>query len=86
LDTLAHDKYPVLTQADIQSLVIDDKWMVALAATVQGELDRASQTLTGRICELAERYAMPLPKLTDEVALLAAKVEARLAKMGASWT
>jgi hypothetical protein len=35
---------------------------------VQGELDRVSQTLTGRIRELAERYATPLPQLTDEVA------------------
>jgi len=49
---------------------------------VQGELDRVSQTLTGRIRELAERYATPLPKLTDEVAVLAAKVEGHLARMG----
>jgi type I restriction enzyme M protein len=85
LDTLACEKYPALTQADIQSLVIDDKWMATLAGTVQGELDRVSQTLTGRIRELAERYATPLPKLADEVAALAAKVEGHLAKMGASW-
>jgi len=65
--------------------VVDDKWMVRLAASVQGELDRVSQTLTGRIRELAERYATPLPQLTDEVASLAAKVEEHLAKMGASW-
>lgn len=85
LDTLAHDKYPTLTRVDIQSLVIDDKWMGTLAGTVQGELDRVSQTLTGRIRELAERYATPLPKLTDDVAALEANVEAHLAKMGASW-
>jgi type I restriction enzyme M protein len=85
LDTLAYEQYPALTQADIQSLVIDDKWMATLAGTVQGELDRVSQTLTGRIRELAERYATPLPKLTDEVAGLAARVEGHLARMGASW-
>ena len=33
--------------------------------------DRVSQTLTGRIRELAERYATPLPNLTDEVATAA---------------
>lgn len=85
LDTLAYEKYPALTQADIQSLVTDDKWMAKLAGTVQGELDRVSQTLTGRIRELAERYATPLPKLTDEVTKLAAKVNEHLAKMGSSW-
>ncbi|MCZ8112329.1 MAG: N-6 DNA methylase [Rubrivivax sp.] len=85
LDTLAYKKYPALTQADIQSLVIDDKWMATLAGTVQGELDRVSQTLTGRIRELAERYATPLPLLADEVAALAARVEGHLSRMGASW-
>jgi type I restriction enzyme M protein len=34
--------------------VVDDKWLATLAAAVQGELDRVSQTLTGR-------YATPLP-------------------------
>jgi type I restriction enzyme M protein len=84
LDTVAYEKYPALTQVEIQSLVIDDKWMATLAGTVQGELDRVSQTLTGRIRELAERYAMPLPKLIDEVAVLEARIEAHLATMGAT--
>jgi len=86
LDAMAYAKYPTLTLAEIQSLVIDDKWMATLVGSVQGELGRVSQTLTSRIRELAERYAMPLPQLVDEVATLAAKVEGHLAKMGASWT
>ena len=48
--------------------MVDDKWMARLASSVQGELNRVSQTLTGRIRELAERYATPLPKLINEVA------------------
>jgi len=82
LDTLAYEKYPTLSEAEIKTLVVDDKWMTRLAAAVQGELDRVSQTLTGRIRELAERYATPLPQLTDEVATLAARVDAHLKKMG----
>lgn len=85
LDTLALNQYPALTVAEIHALVIDDKWMAHLAAAVRGELERVSQTLTGRIRELAERYATPLPQLTNEVATLAARVEEHLAKMGASW-
>jgi type I restriction enzyme M protein len=85
LDALAFGKYPKLTQADIKTLIIDDKWMARLSAAVQGELDRVAQTLTGRIRELAERYATPLPKLTADVATLAARVEGHLKKMGASW-
>jgi type I restriction enzyme M protein len=85
LDMLAYDKYPTLTEAEIKTLVVDDKWMARLSIAVQGELDRVSQTLTGRIRELAERYATPLPQLTNEVATLTARVEEHLKRMGASW-
>ena len=78
-------KYPKLTEDDIKTLVVEDKWLGMLAAAVQGELDRVSQTLTGRIRQLAERYAMPLPQLTDDVAALAARVDGHLKKMGAVW-
>ena len=76
-------KYPTLTEDDIKTLVVDDKWLATIAAAVQGELDRVSQTLTGRIRQLAERYATPLPQLCDEVATLEAKVDGHLKKMGA---
>jgi type I restriction enzyme M protein len=85
LDNKINAKYPRLTEAEIKALVVDEKWMARLSLAVHGELDRVSQTLTGRIRELAERYATPLPKLTDEVAVLAARVEAHLKTMGASW-
>ncbi|MFY4730543.1 N-6 DNA methylase [Nitrospira sp. BLG_2] len=74
-------KYPTLTEDEIKTLVVDDKWLATIAAAVQGELDRVSQTLTGRIRQLAERYATPLPQLTDEVAALAAKVDGHLKQM-----
>lgn len=85
LDQKIDAKYAKLTEAEIKTLVVDDKWMSRLSAAVQGELDRVSQTLTGRIHELAERYATPLPKLNDEVESLAARVEEHLKRMGASW-
>jgi len=49
---------------------------------VQGELDRVSQTLTGRIRQLAERYATPLPQLIDFIAELETKVNGHLDRMG----
>ena len=85
LDKLAYEKYPKLSEAEIKTLVIEDKWMTRLTAAVQGELDRVSQTLTGRIRELAERYATPLPRLVDEVAALSARVDGHLRQLGASW-
>jgi type I restriction enzyme M protein len=83
LDSKLDTKYPKLTMDEIKTLVVDDKWLANLAAAVQGELDRVSQTLTGRIHQLAERYAMPLPELTDEVTGLASRVDGHLKKMGA---
>jgi type I restriction enzyme M protein len=85
LDAKLAAKYRQLTEDEIKTLVVDDKWLGTLAAAVQGELDRVSQTLTGRIRQLAERYATPLPQLTDGVAALAARVDGHLKKMGAVW-
>ena len=85
LDQLAYDKYPKLNEAEIKTLVVEDKWMTTLAASVQDELNRVSQTLTSRVRQLAERYATPLPQITIEVAELSCIVIDHLKKMGASW-
>jgi len=85
LDAKALAKYPELSKAEIKALLVDDKWMVRLAAGVLGEMERVSQTLTSRVRELALRYEAPLPLLVDEVAVLSMKVEEHLRKMGATW-
>ena len=85
LDAKVAVKYKQLTEAEIKTLVVDDKWLCVLAASVQSELDRVSQALTGRIKQLAERYATPLPKLAGEVDTLAARVDEHLKKMGFVW-
>ncbi|MGD1979650.1 MAG: N-6 DNA methylase [Akkermansiaceae bacterium] len=85
LDTLAHDKYADLSEDEVKSLVVDDKWMVTLESAVHGEIDRIEQTLTGRVKELAERYAAPLPEMTARVAELETKVAAHLERMGFAW-
>ena len=85
LDVKVTAQYGKLTEAEIKALVVDDKWLTTLAADAQTELDRVSQALTGRIKELADRYAMPMPKLTAEVEVLAARVDEHLKKMGFAW-
>jgi len=85
LDTKVVAKYGHLSVADIKALVVQDKWRVALANSVEGELDRVSQALTGRIRQLAERYATPIPQLVSEVETLAAQVDTHLKKMGFVW-
>jgi len=85
LDKKVIDKYKVLTEDDIKTLVVDDKWMVAIERDVRTEMDRISQRLTQRIKELAQRYETPLPKLTEEVETLTGKVEAHLKNMRFVW-
>lgn len=82
LDALAYAKYPKLSEAEIKTLVVEDKWLAALDKDIHGEMDRISQALTRRVKELAERYETPLPVLANNVASLSAKVEAHLRKMG----
>ena len=85
LDAKAYKKYPTLTEAEIKTLVVDDKWLAALDAAVHGEMDRISQALTQRVKELAERYETPMPQMVSRVAELEAKVNRHLEKMGFSW-
>ena len=85
LDAKVAAKYAHLSVADIQTLVVQDKWLATLTASVQSELDRVSQALTGRIRQLAERYATPLPVLGDELDVLAGRVDEHLKAMGFVW-
>ena len=82
LDAKVAAKYAHLSVADIQTLVVQDKWLATLTASVQSELDRVSQALTGRIRQLAERYATPLSALGSEVEVLASRVDEHLKAMG----
>jgi type I restriction enzyme M protein len=85
LDAKLDATYPQLAEDEVKTLVVDDKWLAALAGDVQGELDRVSQTLTGRIRQLAERYATPLPQLTNDVFVLTRRVDEHLKAMGSVW-
>ena len=85
LDRQAYNKYPTLTAAEIQALVVDDKWLVALDAAIHGEMDRISQALTQRVKELAERYKTPMPEQANRVAELEWAVNRHLERMGFSW-
>jgi len=85
LDANAYAQYPKLTEGEVQTLVVDDKWLAALDAAIHGEMGRISQALTQRVKELAERYETPMPQQVRTVAELEAKVNRHLEGMGFSW-
>jgi type I restriction enzyme M protein len=86
LDAKVLGQYPKLSEADVKSLVVEDKWLAALDADVRSEMDRVSKALTVRIEELADRYETPLYALTKRTEDLAATVSRHFEKMGFAWT
>ncbi len=78
-------KYPKLTEDEIKVLMVDDKWFTAIKAGIDGEVQAVAQRLAGRVRELDERYADPLPKLEQTTTDLGATVADHLKKMGLAW-
>ena len=85
LDEQVLTRYATLTEAEIKQLVIDDKWFTTIQAAITDEVQQLTQELTGRVKELEERYAQPLPELAHEVEAFSTKVEGHLKSMGADW-
>ena len=82
LDKMIDAKYSILTEDEIKTLVIDDKWLSSLYAAISSEMDRVSQRLTQRVKELAERYDSPMPQMLRRTAKLESQVKHHLKTMG----
>jgi len=76
------DRYRNLTMNEIRALVVDDKWFARIQAAIEGEVERVTQGLAGRVKELEERYARPLPDLERDVEEFGTKVDGHLERMG----
>ena len=81
-DVLA--RYPALSEHEIKSLVVKDKWLASIRAAIEAEVQRLTQSLAARIMEIEDRYARPLPELERDVEAFSAKVGRHLARMGLS--
>jgi hypothetical protein len=81
LDERVLARYGKLTEAEIKTVVIEDKWLASLRAEIDSEVQRLTQHLAGRVKELEERYSQPLPALAKELTTLAARVESHLERM-----
>ena len=77
--------YGNLSEDDIKTLVVEDKWLAHLKAAITAEADRSSQHLARRLGELADRYARPLGEISREARALEEKVAVHLENMGYVW-
>ncbi|MFT6914777.1 MAG: type I restriction enzyme M protein [Motiliproteus sp.] len=85
LDLKVFQHYPKLSVAENKTLIVEDKWLTSLQANIVAEIERVTQQLASRVKTLEERYAEPLPALTDSMAILSANVDEHLKKMGLQW-
>jgi len=82
LDLAVFKHYPQLSEREIKKLVVDDKWLASLKKAIEAEIERVTQQLANRVKELEQRYATPLPQLTQQVEELSSRVGEHLKKMG----
>lgn len=85
LDLAVFKHYASLNDAEIKALIVEDKWLSSLQANIQAEIERVTQQLANRVKELEERYAEPLPTITQSVEALSEKVARHLKAMGLEW-
>lgn len=82
LDTVTLRKYGDLTEAAVQTLVLDDKWADTIRNRVTLEVNALTLDLVARIQQLGERYAETIRDLNVELQELELKVASHLAAMG----
>ncbi|MFD8632369.1 type I restriction-modification system subunit M [Streptomyces sp. NPDC059533] len=75
-------KYGDLTERDVRTLVLDDKWAAVIRDRVTGEINASTVALVSRIQQLGGRYAETVRSLDAELEKLEAKIVANLAEMG----
>ncbi|MFF9099673.1 type I restriction-modification system subunit M [Streptomyces rubrogriseus] len=75
-------KYGDLKEADVRSLVLDDKWKATVRSRVVSEVEGLTLALVNRIQELGNRYAATVSYLDAELIAAKARVARHLASMG----
>ncbi len=81
LDLTALKKYGELTEPDVKTLVLDDKWAATITGRIVGEVSALTLALVNRIQQLGERYAETVEYLNAQLGALESKVERHLAGM-----
>lgn len=82
LDRAVFKHYATLSEDDIKTLIVNNKWHATLQSRIQAEIERIIQQLANRVNELEERYAEALPTISQSVDALSLKVAAHLKAMG----
>lgn len=82
LDQTVLKEYSNITEDDVKSLVLDEKWHATIKSRIAGEVNSLTLSLVARLQELGERYAETVRALDAALENLEAEVTAHLADMG----
>ncbi|MEI2826884.1 MAG: type I restriction-modification system subunit M [Dermatophilaceae bacterium] len=82
LDLATLNKYGEISESDVKSIVLDDKWDATITRRVGGEVNALTLALVRRIQQLGERYEKTVGDLAHELVQLEARVGGHLADMG----
>lgn len=85
LDAAMLKKYGQLSEAEIKSLAVDDKWFASIQTAIEEEVNRITQRLADRVKELDKRYSDTLPSMTSHADSISSRVEQHLLQMGVAW-
>ena len=75
-------KYSELTEDEVKTLVVEDKWLATLSDRIEQLLTDLTQKLAQRVKEIAVRYEYTVPELEAEQEELKNRVKQHLAMMG----
>ncbi|MEV6254651.1 class I SAM-dependent DNA methyltransferase [Nocardia sp. NPDC051911] len=82
LDLATLKKYGLLTEDEIKTLVLNDKWAATIGNRVSHEVNALTLALVSRIQQLGERYTETVSALDAELEMLEARVASHLSAMG----
>ena len=85
LDKQVIEKYPQLSEDEVKTLVVDDKWLPTIKGKTDGEVEAISRSLTRRVNELAGRYDKAVIEIDEKVNELETQVQSHLEAMGVVW-
>ena len=82
LDLVTLKQYGKLTEDDVRTLVLDDKWQATVVGRISSAVESLTLNLVARLQELGDRYSHTTGSLKSELEKLDVKVAAHLADMG----
>ncbi len=82
LDLATLKKYGNLTEDEVKTLVLDDKWMGTIASRIASEVNSLTLALVARIQQLGNRYAETVAVLEEQTRAIEAKITRHLDAMG----